>query len=42
VAKIEKWLVDIRRILALEHCPTVLDKPSCKKCSYYDFCYSEE
>ena len=42
VASIETWLIDIRRILDAETCPPVLNKPVCKKCSYYDFCYSNE
>ena len=42
VGSIEMWLVDIRRILDAEICPPVLNKPVCKKCSYYDFCYSNE
>lgn len=42
VEDIEKWLVEIQAIIALETCPPVLNKASCKKCSYHDFCYSEE
>ena len=40
--EIEKWVEDIQRILALAQCPATINKPSCKKCSYYDFCYSSE
>ncbi|MCO6490512.1 MAG: Dna2/Cas4 domain-containing protein [Phaeodactylibacter sp.] len=42
VKEIESWLADIRRILDQEQCPPVLDKPVCKRCSYYDYCYSGE
>jgi CRISPR-associated exonuclease Cas4 len=39
---IERWLTDIRQILARETCPPRLNKPLCKQCSYYDFCYAGE
>jgi CRISPR-associated exonuclease Cas4 len=42
VVDIERWLVEIRAIIDLEMCPPLLNKGSCKKCSYFDFCYSEE
>ncbi|MCB9290695.1 MAG: CRISPR-associated protein Cas4 [Lewinellaceae bacterium] len=41
-AEVESWLADIGRILGQEQCPPVLNKPVCKRCSYYDFCYSGE
>ena len=41
-AEIENWLVDINDILDQEQCPPVLDKPVCRRCSYYDYCYVEE
>jgi CRISPR-associated exonuclease Cas4 len=40
--KITGWLAEIDRIVNLEDCPKVLDKPVCKNCSYFDFCYSDE
>jgi CRISPR-associated exonuclease Cas4 len=39
---IESWIAEIHRIVSLEDCPKVLDKPVCKNCSYFDFCYSGE
>lgn len=39
---IQQWIEDIERILQSDTCPPVLLKPICKKCSYYDFCYSTE
>lgn len=42
VAEIEGWLADIGRILDQELCPPVLNKPVCKRCSYYDYCYAGE
>ncbi len=41
-ATIALWLVDIAKIIAQETCPPLLNKPICKQCSYYDFCYSGE
>jgi CRISPR-associated exonuclease Cas4 len=39
---IPKWVNDIERITAQETCPKVIDKPVCKNCSYYEFCYADE
>jgi CRISPR-associated exonuclease Cas4 len=39
---IEGWLEDIRQIVEKEVCPKVIDKPVCKNCSYYEFCYADE
>ncbi|MDZ7877138.1 MAG: CRISPR-associated protein Cas4 [Saprospiraceae bacterium] len=40
--KIPVWESDIRLIVAADVCPSVINKPSCKKCSYCDFCYAGE
>ena len=40
--QIRQWEVDIRQLVASEICPPLLNKPICKKCSYYDFCYVGE
>lgn len=37
--KIEEALVKIKEIEELESPPKVINKPFCKKCSYYEFCY---
>lgn len=42
IKAIEGWEVDIEWIVSQEYCPPVIDKPICKQCSYYDFCYSTE
>lgn len=42
IAAIETWEADIERIVAQAQCPPVINKPICKQCSYYDFCYSTE
>lgn len=40
--EIERWLAEIGRILDQEQCPPVLNKPVCRRCSYYDYCYVGE
>lgn len=32
----------IEKIINSENCPPVIDSKICKRCSYYDFCYSDE
>ena len=39
VNEIAGWEDEVRRIVALEHCPDVVRKPSCKHCAYHDLCY---
>lgn len=39
---IEEMEDDIRRIINSDECPVVERKELCKKCSYYDFCFSGE
>lgn len=31
----------IRQLIDSDQCPPLLNKPICKRCSYYEFCYSE-
>ena len=40
--RIEELLEEIDTIIHAEKCPEAINKPKCKKCSYYDFCYSSE
>ncbi|EPW4011347.1 CRISPR-associated protein Cas4 [Listeria monocytogenes] len=37
--KIEKILVDIEITTSSLKPPTIIDKPLCKKCAYYEYCY---
>jgi CRISPR-associated exonuclease Cas4 len=37
-----EWLTEIENILGNPICPDVLNKPICKQCSYFDFCYADE
>ena len=39
---IPKWIAEIGKIIENETCPKVINKPVCKNCSYYEFCYADE
>lgn len=39
---IQTWETNIRQMVESEICPPLLQKPICKQCSYFDFCYVEE
>lgn len=39
VKKIEQALEGIREILNLDKPPSVINKPYCRSCSYFEFCY---
>jgi len=39
IEEIEK---EINTVVAADSCPPVIDAAKCKKCSYFDFCYSNE
>ena len=39
---IPKWLTEVSKIIEAETCPKVINKPVCKNCSYYEFCYADE
>lgn len=36
---IPTWEADVERLTEQEQCPPRIDKPMCKKCAYYEFCY---
>jgi CRISPR-associated exonuclease Cas4 len=36
------WEAEILAIIDAKTCPPTIDKPFCKQCSFYDFCYMEE
>ncbi|WP_245868074.1 CRISPR-associated protein Cas4 [Labilibaculum filiforme] len=40
--RIAELLEEIDTIIHSDKCPEVINKPKCKKCSYFDFCYSSE
>lgn len=37
--KLDLYLIAIENLLKQEEVPEVLNKPKCKKCSYYEYCY---
>ena len=37
---IKGWITDIEHVSTLADCPALIQKPYCKKCAFYDFCYS--
>jgi CRISPR-associated exonuclease Cas4 len=38
-----KELIDkINQLIHADNCPPAINKPRCKNCSYFDFCYSTE
>lgn len=39
ITKVEKWKQEIKSVKDREDSPAVIDKPYCKRCAYYDFCY---
>ncbi|MDH7554673.1 MAG: CRISPR-associated protein Cas4 [Spirochaetota bacterium] len=39
ISKIESTILNIKEIIGKEKIPDAINKPYCKKCSYYEFCY---
>lgn len=39
VIDIQRWEAEIMEIISREEMPGVIDKPVCKRCSYFEFCY---
>ena len=39
---IPQWIDAITKIVENEQCPKVINKPVCKNCSYFDFCYADD
>ena len=39
--EIPLWEAEVQRIIGLEACPPLVRKGICKKCAYYEFCFSE-
>ncbi|GAB5617312.1 CRISPR-associated protein Cas4 [Faecalimonas canis] len=37
--KLQQYIYEIEELLMQEEVPPVLDKPKCKKCAYYEYCY---
>ncbi len=37
--KLEEYIKEIELLLSEKNIPEVLNKPQCKKCAYYEYCY---
>ena len=37
--QLNRYIEEIEKLLDSEDVPPVLNKPSCKKCAYYEYCY---
>ena len=37
--EIDKYVEEIEKLILKNEIPEVLNKPTCKKCAYYEFCY---
>jgi CRISPR-associated exonuclease Cas4 len=40
-AEVTRWEQQVEAITSQENCPPVIHKPMCKKCAYYEFCYTD-
>ncbi|NWK11578.1 CRISPR-associated protein Cas4 [Clostridium cadaveris] len=39
VKELDSYLTSIENLLKQEEVPAILNKPQCKKCAYYEYCY---
>jgi CRISPR-associated exonuclease Cas4 len=37
--ELERYILEIQRLLECDEIPEVINKPGCKKCAYYEYCY---
>lgn len=37
--ELEKHILEIEKLLEADKLPKVINKASCKKCAYYEYCY---
>ena len=37
--ELNEHISKIEELLSMDELPTVIDKPACKKCAYYEYCY---
>jgi CRISPR-associated exonuclease Cas4 len=40
--KVKNWISHAYQIIQQANCPELINKPICRKCSYFDFCYANE
>lgn len=39
---LQEIILDVQQLIHKDECPALINKPRCKNCSYYDFCYAGE
>ena len=39
IKEVEKYIDEIKSLLVNNNIPEVINKPKCKKCAYYEYCY---
>ncbi|RMF22099.1 MAG: Dna2/Cas4 domain-containing protein, partial [Bacteroidetes bacterium] len=39
--EVEGWIERVREVVEQRACPPVIREPVCKRCAYFDYCYSE-
>ncbi len=39
---VTSWVSEARNVIQAENCPPVINKPICRSCSYFEFCYAGE
>lgn len=39
IKELEKYIDEIKSLLVNNNIPEVINKPKCKKCAYYEYCY---
>ena len=37
--ELDKYIKEIEELILENNIPPILNKPKCKKCSYYEYCY---
>ena len=37
--ELNEHISKIEELLSMDELPTVINKPACKKCAYYEYCY---
>lgn len=42
LTRIAEWEKEVNSVVTAESCPAVIGAKICRRCSYYDFCYSGE
>lgn len=41
-SNVQRWISEAEALIQATDCPPVINKPICKSCSYFEFCYAGE